>query len=148
MKRIVITVGLALLVAIPATVGLVGNTSFAQNVPVRIPAKAQVVDERGGLRASDGTTELVETNSVQPSPGPTEPRDDRGGQRPGRTTMPANGAPNDTGSGKSHNGGHGPDSSTTDGSSTVGGKIGGGKTGATTKDSRATGGRGDGSGHS
>jgi hypothetical protein len=61
MKRIFVTVGAVLLVSVPATMGLVGNTSFAQSVPVRVPSQATVVtgnsvddnsmDDNGGLRA-------------------------------------------------------------------------------------------------
>ena len=63
MKRILITVGAALLAAVPATMGLVGNTSFAQNIPVRVPSQASVLDDHGALRA----------------PTVAEPRDDNGG---------------------------------------------------------------------
>jgi len=67
MKRIIVTVGAALLVSVPATMGLVGNTSFAQSVPVRVPSQATVVaddsmagdsmddsgmDDSGGLRVT------------------------------------------------------------------------------------------------
>lgn len=71
MKRIIITVGTALLVAVPAAIGLVGNTSFAQSVPVRVPAQATVADDNGG----QGSTT-------------TEPGDDKGGQRTTTTSAP------------------------------------------------------------
>jgi len=45
MKRIIVTAGAALLAAVPVTIGLVGNTSFAQSVPVFVPAHAIVVDD-------------------------------------------------------------------------------------------------------
>jgi hypothetical protein len=71
MRGILITAGAALLVAVPAAMGLVGNTSFAQSVPVRVPAQARVLyDDHGGQRPT--TT--------------TEPGDDHGGQRPTTTT--------------------------------------------------------------
>jgi hypothetical protein len=58
MKRIIIT-GAALLAVIPASLGLIGNASFAQSVPVRVPSQATPVgsqtkhidpgDDKGGL---------------------------------------------------------------------------------------------------
>ena len=48
MKRIIIT-GAALLAIVPASLGLIGNASFAQNVPVRVPSHASVLDDKGGL---------------------------------------------------------------------------------------------------
>jgi hypothetical protein len=82
-KRIIIAVGAALLVAVPAATGLIGNTSFAQSVPVRVPSHAIIVDYHGGQRATTIT----------------KPRDDQGGQRPTSTTEPGDdrGAPATTG---------------------------------------------------
>jgi hypothetical protein len=70
MKRIIIT-GAALLAAIPASLGLIGNASFAQTVPVRVPSQAtpvggqskhiEIGDDKGGLSAH------------------VEPGDDKGG---------------------------------------------------------------------
>ncbi|HEY8823171.1 MAG TPA: hypothetical protein VIM49_14735 [Dermatophilaceae bacterium] len=70
MKRIIIT-GAALLAIIPASLGLIGNASFAQTVPVRVPSQATLVggqsrhieigDDKGGLSAH------------------VEPGDDKGG---------------------------------------------------------------------
>ncbi len=58
MKRIIISAA-ALLAVIPASLGLMGNASFAQSVPVRVPAQATLVgslsthveagDDKGGL---------------------------------------------------------------------------------------------------
>jgi hypothetical protein len=48
MKKLsIITAGAVLLAAVPATIGLTGNASFAQNVPVRLPSQAVVVQDRG-----------------------------------------------------------------------------------------------------
>jgi len=57
MKRIIITAA-ALVAAIPASLGLMGNASFAQSVPVRVPAHAtllpdpnrhvEIGDDKGG----------------------------------------------------------------------------------------------------
>lgn len=58
MKRIIISAA-AFLAVIPASLGLMGNASFAQSVPVRVPAHATLVgsqrehleidDHKGGL---------------------------------------------------------------------------------------------------
>src|SRR5450759_5042873 len=48
MKRIFITGG-ALLAIVPASLGLIGNASFAQSIPVRVPSQASVLDDHGGL---------------------------------------------------------------------------------------------------
>ena len=61
MKRIIITAATLLAVA-PASLGLLGNASFAQNIPVNVPSQASVLDDRGGLRPH------------------AEPGDDKGGQ--------------------------------------------------------------------
>jgi len=60
MKRIIITAA-ALVAAIPASLGLMGNASFAQSVPVRVPAHAtllgdpskhiEIGDDNGGASA-------------------------------------------------------------------------------------------------
>jgi hypothetical protein len=74
MKGILITAGAALLVAVPAAMGLVGNTSFSQSVPVRVPAQARVLyDDQGGQSA---------THTSEPPTSTTLPGDDHGGQRP------------------------------------------------------------------
>ena len=58
MKRIIIT-GAALLAIVPASIGLVGNAAFSQNIPVRVPSQvapvssqsthAELGDDKGGL---------------------------------------------------------------------------------------------------
>jgi len=42
-NRILLAAGALVVVAVPAVVGLWGNASFAQSVPVRVPASGQVV---------------------------------------------------------------------------------------------------------
>ena len=74
MRRIILTSAAALLVAVPAAMGLVGNTSFAQNVPVRVPPQANVVDDQGTLRPANATSGR-------------DSRDDHGGQRPASSTQ-------------------------------------------------------------
>ncbi|MEP7194273.1 MAG: hypothetical protein ABI903_15595 [Actinomycetota bacterium] len=87
MKRILITAGAALLVAVPASVGLVGNTSFSQSVPVRVPARATFLSDDHGSQRSAGTTEPGDDHGGRRGTSATEPGDDHGGQRP--TTTPS-----------------------------------------------------------
>jgi hypothetical protein len=47
MKRILITAGAALLVALPASVGFISNAAFAQSAPVSVPSQAIVMDDNG-----------------------------------------------------------------------------------------------------
>ena len=123
MKRIIIATGAVLLASVPATFGLVGNTSFAQSVPVRVPQQASVLDD------NDRLTPHVETgddNGGQRSPSAVEPGDDNGGLV--TQVEPATGKVSDSGTATDDNGGHGGDTS---GSDTSG-----------------SGGKDDGSGHS
>ncbi|MHB8185992.1 MAG: hypothetical protein ACYDDU_07850 [Dermatophilaceae bacterium] len=55
MRCSIIAVWAAHLAAAPATMGLVGNISFAQSVPVRVPSQATVVDDAGGQRSASAT---------------------------------------------------------------------------------------------
>ena len=48
MKRTIITIGAALLAAVPAAVGLTGNASFAQTLPLRAPSNVTAGDDKGG----------------------------------------------------------------------------------------------------
>jgi len=73
MKRIIVT-GAALLAIVPASLGLLGNASFAQSVPVRVPSQASVLDDKGGLtpHVEPGDDKGGLTTQVQPG-------DDKGG---------------------------------------------------------------------
>lgn len=77
MKRIMMTVAATLLAAVPATVGLVGNTSFAQSVPVRVPSQAVVVDDTAGQSRHrvDTTRKADDKGGLKHA----EPGDDKGG---------------------------------------------------------------------
>jgi len=121
MKRILITVGAVLLAAVPATMGLVGNTSFAQNIPVRVPSQASVLDDHGDLRAPTAA-ELGDDNGGQGTH--AEPGDDKSGSsapEPGddksgsSAPKPSDVKVSDKVSGKDDNGGHVVDSSTSGG---------------------------------
>ena len=73
MKRMLIVCAAAAVAAVPAVFGLVGNASFAQTVPVRVPAQVastQSADDHGG-------------NSTHAEPG-----DDNGGSSPSASAEP------------------------------------------------------------
>jgi hypothetical protein len=96
MKRIIITAA-ALAAAIPASLGLMGNASFAQSVQVRVPAHAillpaqskhvEIGDDHGGLSAHVEPGDDKGGASAHVEPGDdkggasahVEPGDDKGG---------------------------------------------------------------------
>jgi hypothetical protein len=47
MKRLLILGAAAVIAAAPAVTGLVGNASFAQSVPVHVPAGDRIIDDHG-----------------------------------------------------------------------------------------------------
>ena len=47
MKKLLITAAVAAIAAVPGVTGLVGNASFAQSVPVQVPAGASTLDDHG-----------------------------------------------------------------------------------------------------
>jgi hypothetical protein len=128
MKGILITAGAALLVAVPVATGLIGNTSFAQSVPVRVPSHAILVDDSNSEHATS-TTEPDDkggqrTHTTEPGDGKgggqrtnntTEPGDDKGGQRTTSAADPTRGTVGDSGSGKGQNGEQGGNSNRTGG---------------------------------
>jgi hypothetical protein len=69
-KRILLGAGALALAAVPATIGLWGNASFAESVPVRVPASGQV---------ATGTPVPTAVVSASPSPSASL-ADDRGGE--------------------------------------------------------------------
>jgi hypothetical protein len=120
MKRIILTAGAALLVTVPAAIGLVDNTSFAQTVPVRVPPQATLVDDSGarhgaaehrddkGGQPSPSTTEAVDDKGGQRDPSPTaSTADDKGGQRAAASTGTGGATQSDSGSGEGQDGRHG-----------------------------------------
>ena len=69
MKRLVLTAAIAVLAAFPAAYGLIGNASFGESVPVRIPARATLIDDRNGyddavLRSTAGSPTPVSTSAT------------------------------------------------------------------------------------
>ena len=77
MKLIAVIGTTALLAAAPASIGLIGNTSFSEDVPVRVPATATLLDSQGSPTASP-------SHRSHPR-GDAEPGDDHGGDRPSGT---------------------------------------------------------------
>src|SRR5215471_16270350 len=47
MKKLLIAAAVAAIAAVPGVTGLVGNASFAQSVPVQVPAGAKTIDDHG-----------------------------------------------------------------------------------------------------
>ena len=103
MKRPLIVVAVAAIASLPAVTGLVGNASFAQSVPVQVPAGARTIDDHGGhTDPRDDRSRHAEPSDDHGQR--AEPGDDRGevrgpgdGQAPGLVT---------TGDGRSRHGGH------------------------------------------
>ncbi|MEP6797346.1 MAG: hypothetical protein ABI890_04320, partial [Lapillicoccus sp.] len=82
MKRPLAYAAAILVSAVPAVIGLWGNASFSQAVPVRVPASAQL--------ATTGTGTPSPSSSGTPSTSPTDlpGTDDHGGDRPAGTRSP------------------------------------------------------------
>jgi len=47
MKKLLIAAAVAAIAGVPAVTGLVGNASFAQSVPVQVPASAKTFGDHG-----------------------------------------------------------------------------------------------------
>ncbi len=120
MKRTTITLAALLAALVPAAVGLWGNASFSQAVPVRVPASAQVVtptapattaDDHGGDTPRDQRTEPGDDRDNRSAPSTstpsgtrtTEAGDDHGGDTP-RDQRTEPGDDRDSGSGGSGSG--------------------------------------------
>lgn len=92
-NRILLGAGALVVVAVPAVLGLWGNASFAESVPVRVPTQAvtstpspsESADDRGGDVPRDDRTEPGDDRDVQggtspsTSPSPSPSADDHGG---------------------------------------------------------------------
>jgi hypothetical protein len=117
MKKLLIATAVAAIAAAPGVTGLVGNASFAQSVPVQVPAGAHTIDDHGrqaepgdhrGRNAEPGDDR---GRSAQPGDDrgrSAEPGDDRGrvaerGDDRGGASQ-SSGAPQ-TGDGQSGHGG-------------------------------------------
>lgn len=129
-KRILIGACALVLAAAPAALGLWGNTSFAESVPVPVPASGQVVtvspsptvDDHGGATPRDERVEPGDDRGGASGGADDAPvgTDDRGGDAPRDTRVEpgddraTQGAPTDgsaapddsSGSGRGADGGH------------------------------------------
>jgi hypothetical protein len=120
---------------VPATLGLLGNESFAQDVPTRVPAQVQIVsrsvaspttsasmtdpaghdagDDKGGLRPSGASDDPAghdagdDKGGLRPSGASDDPAGDDAGDDKGGTSSSGSGS-GSSGSG-SGSGGHGTD---------------------------------------
>jgi hypothetical protein len=78
MKRMIFIGAAAVFAAVPAALGLLGNTSFGESVPVQVPARAAIVDDHGRDRTAVGT--------ISSTTATVEPGDDHGSQPTGPTS--------------------------------------------------------------
>ena len=88
MKKLLITAAVVAAAAVPAVTGLVGNASFAQSVPVQVPAGAKTIDDHGrhaepgddhGRHAEPGDDRGRHAEPGDDRGQHAEPGDDRGG---------------------------------------------------------------------
>jgi hypothetical protein len=88
MKKLLITAAVAAIAAVPGVTGLVGNASFAQSVPVQVPAGASTLDDHGrhakpgddqGRHAEPGDDRGQHAEPGDDRGQRAEPGDDRGG---------------------------------------------------------------------
>jgi len=97
MKRVLIAAAVAAVVAVPAVIGLWGNASFSQAVPVRAPESGQVVtpspgstsgsvDDHGGDTPRDQRTEPGDDRDVQGVTPPSQPAPSPSASTPGSTS--------------------------------------------------------------
>ena len=132
-NRILLGAGALVVVAVPAVLGLWGNASFAESVPVRVPTQAvtstpspsESADDHGGDVSRDDRTEPGDDRDVQggtspsTSPSPSPSADDHGGDDNGTDDNGTNDVGDD------HGGSSGSDDSGSDDHS--GGGHGGGE---------------------
>src|SRR6478609_9711471 len=65
MKRLVLTAAIAVLAAFPAAAGLIGNASFGESVPVRIPARASLINDQDGTENAGAPTTTTTTTTTE-----------------------------------------------------------------------------------
>ena len=86
MKKLIIAAAVAALAAAPSVTGLMGNASFAQSVPVQVPAGARTIDDHG-RHAEPGDDRGQHAEPGDDRGQHAEPGDDRGGASgPGAAT--------------------------------------------------------------
>jgi len=95
MKRTTITLAALVAALLPAAVGLWGNASFSQAVPVRVPASAQVVTPT--VPTPSATTTTDDHGGDTPRDQRTEPGDDRDDRSATSTSTPSGTHPTEAG---------------------------------------------------
>jgi hypothetical protein len=106
MKKLLIAAAVAAVAAVPSVTGLVGNASFAQSVPVQVPAGAKTLDDHA-RPAEPGDDRGQRAGPSDDRGQRTEPGDDRGGaSSPGAATTRGPGDSRISGDGGSRHGGH------------------------------------------
>jgi hypothetical protein len=108
MKRLII-LGTALVVtAVPAVTGLLGNQSFAQNVPVSVPIHATVAPAHPTPSASPSDDKGKQVEPGDDKGKQVEPGDDKSKQAESGDDKSKQAEPgDDKGSGSGHGSGHG-----------------------------------------
>jgi hypothetical protein len=111
-KKLLIAAAVAAIAAVPVVTGLLGNASFAQSVPVHVPAGARTIDDHS-RHAEPGDDHGRHAEPGDDRGREAEPGDDRGGaSSPGAATTTGGTrdaqAPNSVtaGDGGSGHGGH------------------------------------------
>ena len=77
MKKLLIAAAVVAVAAVPGVTGLVGNASFAQSVPVKVPAGASTIDDHG-RHAEPGDDRGRHAEPGDDRGRHAEPGDDRG----------------------------------------------------------------------
>ena len=77
MKKLLIAAAVAAAAAVPGVIGLAGNASFAQGVPVQVPAGASTIDDHG-RHAEPGDDRGRHAEPGDDRGRHAEPGDDRG----------------------------------------------------------------------
>ena len=77
MKKLLIAAAVAAAAAVPGVIGLAGNASFAQSVPVQVPAGASTIDDHG-RHAEPGDDRGRHAEPGDDRGRHAEPGDDRG----------------------------------------------------------------------
>ena len=77
MKKLLIAAAVAAAAAVPGVIGLAGNASFAQSVPVHVPAGASTIDDHG-RHAEPGDNHSRHAEPADDRGAKAEPGDDRG----------------------------------------------------------------------
>lgn len=76
-KQIILGAGALALAAVPAVIGLWGNSSFAESVPVRVPESGQIATPAPTVSTTPSASPSVDDHGDVPRDQRVEPGDDR-----------------------------------------------------------------------